>query len=200
VDLYISGDVEADGPVPGTYSMLSIGLAVAGSYDGGEFRRHDPATETFYAELKPISDEFVPEALAKSGLDRDLLRATGQPPRDAMEDAAAWVRTVAGDRRPVFAGYPVVFDWMFVYWYFVRFTEAGSPFGHSSALDIKTMYATKARVPVTRATKRHMPAGLLSQRPHTHHALEDAIEQADLLANLFVWHPGPSARHARRPR
>jgi hypothetical protein len=189
VDLYISGDVEADGPVPGTYSMLSIGLAVAGSYDGGEFRRQDPATETFYAELKPISDEFVPEALAKSGLDRDALRATGRPPRDAMEDAASWVRTVAGDRRPVFAGYPAVFDWMFVYWYFVRFTEAGSPFGHSSALDIKTMYATKARVPLTRATKRHMPAGLLSQRPHTHHALEDAIEQADLLANLFAWHP-----------
>jgi hypothetical protein len=33
-DIYISGDIEADGPIPGRYSMLSFGLAVAATFDG----------------------------------------------------------------------------------------------------------------------------------------------------------------------
>jgi hypothetical protein len=34
-----------------------------------------------------------------------------------------------------------------------------------------------------------MPAELLSRRPHTHNALDDAIEQADLFQNLMAWRP-----------
>jgi hypothetical protein len=63
-DLYISGDVEADGPIPGPYSMLSFGLCVAGRFDGERFEAVDPTANTFYAELRPISAEAVPEALA----------------------------------------------------------------------------------------------------------------------------------------
>jgi hypothetical protein len=55
-DLYISADVEADGPIPGPYSMLSFGLAVAGRYDGDRFVAADPSRATFYAELRPIGD------------------------------------------------------------------------------------------------------------------------------------------------
>jgi hypothetical protein len=52
---------------------------------------------------------------------------------------------------------------------------------------MKTMYATKARTTVTRSTKRQMPVALRSTRPHTHNALDDAIEQAELFQNLFRW-------------
>lgn len=34
-----------------------------------------------------------------------------------------------------------------------------------------------------------MPRELLSRRPHTHHALDDAIEQAELMSNLMAWVP-----------
>ena len=61
-ELYVAVDVEADGPIPGPYSMISLGMAVAGRPD-----------LTFYTELRPISDAFVPQALAISGLDRDRL-------------------------------------------------------------------------------------------------------------------------------
>ena len=32
-EIYISTDVETDGPIPGRYSMLAFGLAVAGTFD-----------------------------------------------------------------------------------------------------------------------------------------------------------------------
>ena len=188
-DLYISGDVEADGPVPGPYSMLSFGLAVAGRFDGTNFVADTPVNRTFYAELQPISEQFVPDALRVSGLDRERLTSTGETPADAMERASAWLASIAGDDRLVLVGYPLVFDWMWLYWYFVQFTSSGSPFGHSSGMDMKTMYTTKARVPIGQSTKSQMPRALLSERRHTHHALDDATEQAEMFGRLFTWSP-----------
>jgi hypothetical protein len=173
--------------------MLSFGLAVAGSFDGSRFSACDPTAETFYRELAPISDQFDPEALAVSGLDREELIRSGADPAAAMSSARAWVRDVARPRRAVAVGYPLVYDWMWLYWYFVRFAEGGSPFGFSRALDIKTMYARAAAVPIGGATKRNMPAEILSSRPHTHNALEDAVEQADLFQRLFSWRGPPSS-------
>ncbi|ROO88441.1 hypothetical protein EDD29_6110 [Actinocorallia herbida] len=188
-DLYFSCDVEADGPVPGPYSMSSFGLSVAGVFDGRSFTPYPPTKHTFYAELKPISAEFVPEAAAVSGLDRARLVAEGQDPRAAMTAAGVWVRARAREAKavPVFAAYPLGFDWLFMYWYFIQFAEAGSPFGHARALDIKTLYAARAGAQIRDAVKSAMPRRLLSRRPHTHHALDDAIEQAELLQNLMVW-------------
>lgn len=188
-DCYISVDVEADGPIPGSYSMLSIGMVVAGRFDGATFERSDvdDPEQRFYSELKPISSKYDPAALAVAGLDRDRLQATGEDPALAMTRAHAWVRKVSQGDRPVFAAFPLGFDWMFSYWYFVTFATKGSPFGHSTHLDIKTLYAVKSGEPIVRSIKRNMPPAVLGDRPHTHHALDDATEQADLLANLFEW-------------
>jgi hypothetical protein len=191
-ELYISADIEADGPIPGPYSMLSIGMAVAATFDGSTFTRLDPAAQTFYRELQPISDGYVPEALAVSGLDRAALTEHGTSPADAMTANVAWIAEVAAQHRarPVFVAYPLGFDWMFTYWYQVRFT-GGSPFGHSGHIDVKTLFATRASVPVRSVGKRTMPRHLLSDRRHTHHALDDAVEQAELFCNITEW-PGRS--------
>jgi hypothetical protein len=188
-DLYLSADVEADGPVPGPYSMSSLGLVVAGRYDGERLERfREPAT--FYRELKPISERFDPQAAAVSGLDRDELVRAGAEPAAAMADLVAWVEDLAGRHRarPVFAAYPASFDWMFVYHYLIVFTGR-SPFGFSGVLDMKSFYAARAGVVYAAATKRSMPRHVLSDRPHTHNALDDAREQADLLANLLAHRP-----------
>lgn len=189
--LYISVDIEADGPIPGPYSMLSLGAAVAGVQDADGFAPADPARRTFYRELRPISEEFVPEALAVSGLDRERLRAEGAEPGAALTEFTAWVREVSAGAQPVMAGYPASYDWTFLYWYLIRFTGT-SPFGHSGCLDMKTLYATKAGLPLRAVAKGTMPRELLSRRRHTHHALDDAIEQAELFANLMAW-PGPDS-------
>lgn len=184
-DIYISADIEADGPIPGRYSMLSFGLVVAATFDGDTFApRVDD--ETFYRELKPISEDFVPAAVAASALDRDDLLRTGADAAQAMSDAAHWVESVSLRARPVLVGYPVVFDWMFLHWYFVAY-RGSSPFGFSGALDIKTIYQQKAHVVLDEAGRSDLPADLRSARPHTNNALDDAREQAEIFNNLFVW-------------
>jgi hypothetical protein len=171
--------------------MLSLGAAVAGRQDVDGYEPADPEKDTFYRELRPISPDFVPQALAVSGLDRERLTAEGSEPAAAMAAFGVWVGEVCaayGRAQPVMCGYPASYDWTFLYWYLLRFTGA-SPFGHSGCLDMKTLYATKARLPLRAVTKSAMPRELLSARRHTHHALDDAIEQAELFSNLMVW-PG----------
>jgi DNA polymerase III epsilon subunit-like protein len=187
-DVYFSVDVEADGAIPLVHSMSSIGAAVAGTFDGTTFTRADPTVQTFYAELAPVSDEFDPEAAAVSGLDRAALVRDGEAPEAVMIRFAAWIREVAGEGRPVFVAYPAAFDWTWVSIYLNRFAGE-NPFGFSGVVDMKTMYMTKAGVRLGKANKRSMPHHLHSERSHTHNALDDALEQADLFANLFAWQP-----------
>lgn len=157
-DLYISADVETDGPIPGPYSMLSFGLAVVGSYDGHHLDRRPPGGQTYYRELRPISDRFQEEALAVNGLDRDRLIEHGMAPEQAMEEATQWVRRHAGDHKAVLVAYPVAFDWSFLYWYFECFAASGSPFGFSSCLDIRTLYQASAGTVHAASGQRAMPA------------------------------------------
>lgn len=187
MDAYFSADVETDGPIPGPYSMLTFALVYAGSFDGTTFQRPDRYDRTFYAELAPISDQFETEALRVNGIDRDRLVREGQKPAEAMTDAAAWVAQVAGQRRPVLVAYPLSFDWSWLYWYFVRYSRSNSPFNHSSCFDIKTAFAVKSRRPVAQAGRASLLDALLPERAHTHHALDDAIEQAEIFANIFEW-------------
>ncbi|HEY2787805.1 MAG TPA: hypothetical protein VGI72_00045 [Gaiellales bacterium] len=105
-----------------------------------------------------------------------------------MAEAVRWVRDQSQGARPVLVGYPVVFDRMFLHWYFVRFAGA-SPFGFSGALDMKTMYQQKARVPLESAGRDDLAAELRSSRAHTQNARDDAVEQAEIFARLFEW-PG----------
>lgn len=186
-DLYISADVETDGPIPGPFSLLSFGLAVVGSYDGRHFERSPARACTFYREVRPISDEFQDEALAVNGLDRSRLLVEGANPKEAMTEAAEWVRSINEGSRPILVAYPVAFDWSFLYWYFERFATGGSPFGHSSCLDIRTLYQATAGTVFDRSGKEAMPAFLRPASPHTHNALADAIEQGELFANLVGW-------------
>ncbi|TXS57956.1 exonuclease [Streptomyces sp. t39] len=188
--LYISVDVEADGPIPGPYAMLSLGAAVAGRQDADGYTPADPGATTFYRELRPIGTDVDPEALAVSGLDRERLLREGAEPAYAMAEFTAWVRRAAQEAgaQPVMCGYPASYDWTFLYWYLIRFTGA-SPFGHSGCMDMKTLYATKAGLPLRAVSKRTMPRELLPARPHTHHALDDAVEQAELFSNLMAWDP-----------
>lgn len=185
-DLYLSADVESDGPVPGKFSMLSFGLAVAGSFDGRRFSRAEPGKEARYWELRPISSEFDAAALAVNGLDRARLERVGLEPSQAMREASAWIRSVAGARRAVLVAYPLAFDWSFLHWYFTVFADE-SPFGHGTSIDVRSFYMGAAGVPYTEASKRRLPPSLLPTSPHTHNALDDAVEQGELFANIFEW-------------
>lgn len=187
----MSVDIEADGPIPGPYSMVAIGACVAGTYDGTTFTAHPPERRTYYGELKPISDEWVPEALAVSGISRAQQLERGLEPETVMTGFAEWVEDVCaehGRAYAVFAAYPLGFDWLFTYWYLMAYAGR-SPFSHGRHIDIKTLFSARSGKMIHASTKRGMPAALLGTREHTHNALDDAQGQADLLANLMIWQP-----------
>jgi hypothetical protein len=168
-ELYVAVDVEADGPIPGPYSMISLGMAVAGRSE-----------LTFYTELRPISDEFVPEALAVSGLDRQRLLAEAPTAEDAMRAADAWVRGLRKLGRPVFLAAPAVWDGMFVHWYFIRFIGR-SPFGATgSGVDLRSYWMGRTGGEWFASRKTDILSALDLRLPHTHHADEDAAELAQI--------------------
>jgi DNA polymerase III epsilon subunit-like protein len=172
-EVYISVDVETSGPSPSRYSLLAIGACVA----------YEP-TKTFSVELQPVTDAFLPAALEVSGLNLDHLRAHGLPPGHAMGAFAAWVADVAPAGRPVFVGLNAPFDWMFVADYFDRFLGE-NPFGHK-AIDIKALYMGRHRTTWAATNFEQMAAQLsLRQTSLTHHALEDALVQADLFRRVL---------------
>jgi hypothetical protein len=185
MDVYFSVDVETDGPIPGRFSMLSFALVYAGAFDGQTFFRPPTYERGFYCELKPIFDEFEPEALQVNGLDRNHLMQSGLSPSDAMTKAARWVEETTGKGEPVFVAYPLSFDWTWMYWYFVQFSESGSPFGYSRCFDIKTAMALSLGRTIKSVGRERIPNVLKSDSPHTHHALDDAISQAQVFANIF---------------
>jgi hypothetical protein len=187
VDAYFSADVETDGPIPGPFSMLSFAIVYAGSFDGQRFERPTSYEHCLYRELKPISDNFQEEALRVNGLDRARLCREGESPEIAMTEAAEWITKRAGSAKPVLVAYPLSFDWTWLYWYFIRFSTTGSPFGYSRCFDLKTALAVKSAKPIAEAGRSRLSPSLKPQREHTHHALDDAIEQAEIFANVFQW-------------
>jgi hypothetical protein len=187
VDIYFSADVETDGPIPGPFSILSFALVYAGSFDGHRFERPASYEQTFYRELRPISDGFEPEALLVNGLDRERLCREGMLPQTAMREARDWVRKIVKERDAVLVAYPLCFDWTWLYWYFIRFSPDGSPFGYSRCFDIKTAISVKSSIPISEAGRQKISPKLRSNRVHTHHAIDDAIEQAEIFANTFQW-------------
>jgi Exonuclease len=188
-EVYVSVDIEADGPIPGPFSLVSLGACVAAVRDrDGTIEPIDAEAHTFYREFRPISGGWNAEALAVSGLTREHLELHGADPAVAISEFADWVDETAERyrARPVFAAFPLAFDWQFVYHYLIAYAGR-SPFGHSAHFDMKTAYAVLADSPVRDAVKRNMPRSLLGSRRHTHNALDDAQGQADLLAGLLTW-------------
>lgn len=177
-EIYISTDVEADGPIPGVHSMLSFASAA--------FRADKTLLGTFSANLHTLPGasgdprtmawwKTQPEAWAAG-------RSDLKQPEEAMPRYVEWIKGLGG--KPVFVGYPVAFDFMFVYWYLIRYTGS-SPFSHS-ALDMKTYAMALLKTDYRDSTKRNMPRRWFDDLPHTHVALDDAIGQGHLFCNMLA--------------
>jgi DNA polymerase III epsilon subunit-like protein len=171
-EMYFSVDIESAGPIPGKYSMLSIGACVVGN-----------PSITFYAELKPLSIEYVPEALKVSGFDLGLLAKEGQSPADAMKAFRIWVETEAGNHKAVFVGFNACFDWQFINWYLESFT-GGNPFGFGG-IDIKSYFMGVSGREWSRTTSSQLPKEFQPDEPQTHNALDDARAQASIFSKLM---------------
>lgn len=167
-EVLISVDVEAAGPIPGEYSLLSIGACNV-----------DDETQTFSCEIKPINSNADPKALEVSGLSLKRLAEIGLPPSEAMRRFEDWLRsTTSGNETLVFVGFNAPFDWSFVNYYFHKYVGR-NPFGFT-ALDIKAYYmgATGCAWGDTRSSRISADLGLHQKGDHI--ALNDAKLQAEL--------------------
>lgn len=184
---YFSIDIEADGTHPGTYSMSSFG-AVACQSDNEPVDIFAPENG-FYRELKPVSSLFEPATAAVAGFDRDVLINEGADPQEAITEFIDWVNTTSNrlnpGSKPVFVGWPLSYDWMWMYWYMMKYASV-SPFGHSSAIDMKTWFSAKTNIPLNEVRRKNVYKHLnLKPLPHTHNALDDAREQGQVWQSLI---------------
>ena len=181
--VYVCIDIEASGPVPGFYNMVSIGgvavrLGAAGHERG----------EEFYYELKPISEGFDPHAMSIHGISRAHLEAHGTDSREVLLSITDWVEQIRGDaERVLFVGHNAPFDWMYVAWYFA-WAGLQNPFGYN-ALDTKALMMGRLGLPWRECNKERLEAtypALSAPAPEdVHNALCDAQFQADILIALL---------------
>ena len=177
-EIYVSTDIEADGPIPGPHSMLSFGSAA--------FTPDKQPVGEFSANLELLPGASPDEqTTAFWAQNRDAYEATRQnieKPEIAKPRYVDWLENLPG--KPVFVGYPAAYDFLFVYWYLRRFAGR-SPFSHS-ALDIKTYAMAMLKKDYRDSTKRNMPRRWFDDLPHTHVALDDAREQGRLFCNMLA--------------
>lgn len=189
-EVFISTDVETDGPIPGPNSMLSLGAAAfvepspepiaafSVNLELLDGATPDPDTMRWWKEAQPEAWK--------------VCRENPVAPAEAMERFVDWVAGLLGIEttsgavsNAVFVGYPTGFDFTFTYWYIRRF-GLQSPFSFS-ALDIKTFAMAVLGTGFRQSVKRNMPSDWFPKdRPHTHVAVDDAIEQGIVFMNMLA--------------
>ena len=161
---YVMVDVETDGPIPADYSMICLGAVVV----------DESLDKRFYGQLKPISEQWIPDALKISGFTRNQTQQFDDP-KDVMEKFSAWIK-VSCTGTPQFISDNNGFDWQFVNYYFHHFL-GDNPFGFSST-NLGSLY--KGLVKDTSKNFKH-----LRNTAHTHDPLDDAVGNAEALMQMI---------------
>lgn len=184
--VYFSVDVEASGPVPPEYNLVSIG-AVEVRFDG---EQHVEGRE-FYVELKPSFPGFRAASMAVHGITREHLEQNGTDAKEAMRQFADWTRSCLNRRdKPVFVGHNAVFDWAYINYYFQHF-GIENVYGYK-AIDSKSLAMGVLKISWWDANKDFLLKRIpnlvgLSEDESVHNALHDARFQARILIALLDW-------------
>src|SRR5262249_33469850 len=134
----------------------------------------EPALDrTFYGQLRPVSDNWLPDALKISGFSREQTLAFDAP-RDVMTNFDAWLKKDAG-KGLFFVSDNNGFDSQFINRYFHHLIGK-KPFGYSS-MNLGPLY--KGLVKDTRQTFKH-----LRKTRHSHHPVDDARGNAEALLHM----------------
>lgn len=177
-EIYVSTDIETDGLIPGVNSMLSLGSAA--------YLADKTLLSTF-----SVNFAVLPEAVANPRTMEwwetqpaawRACRNNQQPPELAMQQYKLWLEQLPG--KIIFVGYPVAFDFQFIAYYFHRFIGQ-NPFGYAT-IDIRSFIMGLLKVPYQQSGKTHLAQHWFDSLPHTHVALDDAIEQGALFCNLLI--------------
>lgn len=163
---YIVVDVEADGPIPHKYSMVSFGAVVLDHSLG----------KTYYGQLRPISEVWIPEALAVSGISREEHLTFGEPVTEMIK-FRTWL-TENSNGKPVYISDNLAFDWQWINYYFHYFLNE-NPFGYSGRRIADLYCGMKLNTGLTQEWKK-----LYRKTKHDHHPVNDAKGNAEALLQM----------------
>jgi hypothetical protein len=170
---WVMVDIEADGPIPGDYSMVCFGAVIVDQ--NFIVARKTAGLKSFYGKLTPISNKWVPEALAVSGFSREET-LTFDDPHVVMEEFERWLVDNDDSGRPMFIADNNGFDWQFINWYFHHFLGR-NPFGFSST-NLGSLY--KGMVKNMRHNFKH-----LRKTSHTHNPVDDATGNVEAFMTMM---------------
>jgi hypothetical protein len=176
--VFFALDIETTGTAPPPMSsMLSMGV-VAFDPENGD------TLGTYYATLdelegQPRNAETM-EWWKQFPKQWDEARAGTRPPEEVLNEFQQWVRETAGDAIPVVACKPA-WDFCFLFYYLCRYLgkDGQRLFGHRPYC-IRTAAAEARGLQFRRYSDRDLPASWKAGFAHTHNALEDALEAAEI--------------------
>ena len=156
-------DVESDGQIIGKHSIVCFGVV----------KLTPELDKTFYGQMHPISDLWIPEALVVSGFNREQHLRFNKP-HDVMKAFAEWLKANSVGR-PVLISDNNGYDASWINYYFHVY-YGSNPFGWSSRrigdLYCGMMKDTWAGWKKLRVTK------------HTHNPVDDAMGNAEALLKM----------------
>ncbi len=173
-ETFVSVDIEASGPYPERYSLLSIGACLV----------EDPS-QGFYVELKPTKTQVVEPALRDNELTVERLSREGMASALATQQFAEWIRQVVPPgQRAIMVAFNAPMDWAFINHYCLEYLGE-NPLGRS-AIDIKAFYMGLTGCPWEETSILYLSPRFLKGRQLPHDALANARLQADLFRKLLA--------------
>ncbi|MHA2054918.1 MAG: exonuclease domain-containing protein [Candidatus Hodarchaeales archaeon] len=167
----ISVDIETTGTVVGQDNIASIGACVVGN-----------TKDQFYIELKPFTDYFNPQSVEVGKLTVEYLKKNGVEIYDALERFKEWLEL---HDHPVLVAGPTTFDISFLKIYFTRFLGYWPNAVAYNAIDIRSYAMAVLKIPFWQTSKKFLSEKIVWDGEHTHNALDDSIEQANLIQTLM---------------
>ena len=187
---YVVCDIEADGPIPGPHSMMSLGAVAVNKVGNifGEFEINFLPLKKAKPHSKTMEwfNKNAPKALMYCKINQ-------VEPQEGMKRFGNWLLTLPKPR--VMAAHPAPLDFMWINWYMQTFLKDEleeppftKPFFDNKgqgAFDIKSYAAAVLKKDFTDIHRDTYPKDLHDNTKHTHKAIDDAREYAQLLIKLL---------------
>lgn len=185
-ELYISLDIETDGPAPGVNSMLALGAVAIKPEEGGEWSEVGEWYKKFQTIPRswPHPDtmrwwESQPEAWKEVMKDREA-------PDVAIADFIGWLEGEFGKYKLIAIGWPIAFDFAFVNYYCHAYIGR-NPLGFAG-LDIRSyingLMHQVEYYGLDEAALRQVAGDIDREGLRPHVAVDDAIEQGRLFMSV----------------
>jgi DNA polymerase III alpha subunit (gram-positive type) len=187
---YVVCDIEADGPIPGPHSMMSLGAVAVNKVGNifGEFEINFLPLKKAKPHSKTMEwfNKNAPKALMYCKINQ-------VEPQEGMKRFGNWLLTLPMPR--VMAAHPAPLDFMWVNWYIQTYLKDEleeppftKPFFDNKgqgAFDIKSYAAAVLKKDFTNLHRDTYTKDLHDNTKHTHKAIDDAREYAQLLIKLL---------------